>query len=324
MAQVLPWLRNLALVNNQWYQVITNQEGEIVETGFSKKSCAYLMFTFFIWGSVYIAGKLIAGDIPPYLLSCLRSVTGLVPLSIMSHKYWGVRIDKEDRKWFLMMGFLGYFVTLQMVQLGIYLTGASIAALVNSLTPVAVTIFAALILKEKITLIKCICLVLAIGGTIIISGGASGQNDIYGIICMIVAMCAFGLASVAMRKLSAKYPPILITMGAVLVGTCFNIPVGIYTALTQPVRITPLVVGAVLYLGFIGTGLSQFTWTKCLSMLPASTCSLFYPFQAVFSALLGTVLLGETFSSNFFFGFALISLDVALNGLEARRQAKAS
>jgi drug/metabolite transporter (DMT)-like permease len=297
---------------------MTNQS----ETGFSKIVCLYLLFTFFIWGSIYIAGKMIAGDIPPYLLACLRCVVGIFPLLYMSRKYWHMPIASGDWKWFILSGFLGYFITLQMVQLGIYLTGASVAALVNSLTPVAVTIFAAIILKEKITVVKCLCLALAIGGTVIISGGATGKNDIYGIIAALVAMSAFGFASVAMRRLTAKYPPILITMYSVAIGLLFNIPVGIYTALTQQVRITPLAIGALLYLGFVGTGLAQFTWAKCLSMLPASTCSLFYPFQAIFSALLGSVILGETFNSYFFVGLALISLDVVLNTWETQRLAK--
>ena len=75
-------------------------------------------------------------------------------------------------------------------------------------------------------------------------------------------------------------------------------------------------------MGIIGTGLAQFSWAKCLSMLPASTCSLFYPLQAIFSALLGSVILGETFTPYFFWGLALITLDILLNGWEANRLAK--
>ena len=52
----------------------------------------------------------------------------------------------------------------------------------------------------------------------------------------------------------------------------------------------------ILYLGITGTGLSQYTWSKSLSLLPASTCSLFYPLQALFSALLGALILSEQFS----------------------------
>ena len=75
----------------------------------------------------------------------------------------------------------------------------------------------------------------------------------------------------------------------------------------------------ILYLGFIGSGLAQFTWVKCLAILPASTCSLFYPLQPVFSALLGAVILGETFTSAFFVGLLLISIDVALSTWETKK-----
>jgi drug/metabolite transporter (DMT)-like permease len=44
--------------------------------------------------------------------------------------------------------------------------------------------------------------------------------------------------------------------------------------------------------------------------------------QPLFSALLGALLLHETFKPAFFAGLVLISLDVVLNTLETRRQAE--
>ena len=76
----------------------------------------------------------------------------------------------------------------------------------------------------------------------------------------------------------------------------------------------------VLYLGFAGSGVAQYTWTKCLSVLPASTCSLFYPLQAAFSAILGALLLKETFAPTFFLGMLLISADVVLSTWETTRK----
>ena len=74
-----------------------------------------------------------------------------------------------------------------------------------------------------------------------------------------------------------------------------------------------------LYLGLVGSALPQYTWTASLSMLPASTCSLFYPLQPAFSAILGALLLDETFKPAFFLGMLLISIDVVLSTLETRR-----
>lgn len=94
----------------------------------------------------------------------------------MARKHFGVKIDRADWKYFAGVGVMGYFLTIFLIQLGISLTGASMASLVNSVTPVGVTIFAALHLKEKITPTKVLCLVLALVGTFVITTGATGPG----------------------------------------------------------------------------------------------------------------------------------------------------
>lgn len=278
-----------------------------------------LFFTFFVWGSIYVAGKMISDDIPASLVACLRCVTAMLPLGFMSRRYRNIKIDRKDLKWFFLVGALGYFLTIQMIQLGIALTGASMASLINAMTPVAVTILAAIILKEKITPVKCLCLLLAITGTLIITQGAAGQGEIMGILVVLAGVVSFSAASVFMRRLTAKYPPVLVTTYGMAISLIFHIPVGVIAVLTKPVTMTPFAVAVILYLGFAGSGVAQYTWTKCLSLLPAGTCSLFYPLQPAFSALLGAWLLDETFSPAFYIGLLLISFDVVLNTIETRR-----
>lgn len=294
-----------------------------MERNSGKQAFGLLFLTFFIWGSIYVAGKMISDDIPASLVACLRCVSAMLPLGFMSRKYLKVQIDRQDYKWFFLVGALGYFLTIQMIQFGIALTGASMASLVNAMTPVAVTILAAVILKEKITPMKCLCLTLAIVGTVVITQGASGQSETLGIAMVLVGVVSFSAASVYMRRLTAKYPAVLVTTYSMAISLIFHIPVGIATISSHPVTFTPFTVGVLLYLGFAGSGVAQYTWTKSLSLLPASTCSLFYPLQPAFSALLGAWLLGETFSPAFFLGLFLISLDVVLNTIETRRLSRA-
>lgn len=284
-------------------------------------SLAYplLVFTFFIWGSVYVAAKLVSDALPPALLACLRCTTAMLPLLLMSRRYWGARIARSDWLPLFVVGGLGYFLTIQLVQVGILLTGASMAALINALTPVSVTLLAALLLKEPLTPVKCLCLLLALAGTVVITGGASSQGELLGTAVMLGSVVSWGFASVQMRRLTAKYPPVLVTTLGMAISLLFHLPVGLWSLLTQPTQFSAPVVGAVLYLGFIGSGVSQYTWTKCLSLLPASSCSLFYPLQAAFAALLGIWLLGERFTLSFLCGLLLISADVALNTWETRR-----
>lgn len=79
-----------------------------------------------------------------------------------------------------------------------------------------------------------------------------------------------------------------------------------------------------LYLGICTSGLAQFLWSRSLSLLPATTCSLFYPLQPVFSALLGVWFLGESFGPNFWWGLLLIGGDIVLNCLDGIHQQKAA
>ena len=287
-----------------------------------KQAYIYIFITFFIWGSVYVAGKIASSDLPSCMVASLRCVISMVPLWMMSRKYLPLRIEREDWKYFLLIGFLGYFYTIQSIQLGITLTGASMASLVNALTPVAVTIIAAVFLGERITPVKILCLILALLGTAVISSGAATKSEARGILVVLSGVVAFAAASVMMRRLTAKYPPVVVTCVSMTVSLLFHIPAGIGSALTQPFTVTPGAIAVLLYLGIAGSGLGQVTWTRALSMLPASTCSLFYPLQPLFSAVLGALLLHESFTPAFFIGLVLISLDVVLNTLETGRQAK--
>lgn len=282
-----------------------------------------LFLTFFLWGSVYVGGKLLTQELSPALVACLRCSAAMVPLLLMARPHLRTKVQREDWKYFILVGVLGYFLTIFLIQIGIALTGSAMASLINALTPVSVTILAALLLKETITPVKLLCLALALAGTAVITQGAGSQSELLGIAAVLISVVFWGFASVFMRRLTAKYPAVLVTTYGMAISLIFHIPAGILAYASQPVAFTPKIVLVVLYLGFFGSGVAQYTWTRCLSILPASTCSLFYPLQPVFAALLGAVILKETFTSTFAIGLALISLDVVLSTWETKKLAEA-
>ncbi|MBE6910882.1 MAG: DMT family transporter [Ruminococcaceae bacterium] len=280
---------------------------------------AYLFLTFFLWGSVYVAGKLGSAQIPPFLLSALRCAIATPVLLVMARRHLPVRIDPADRKLFLAVGVLGYYLTFDLVQLGVSLTGASTAALVNSFNPVAIMLLAAVFLKEKITPVKLLCLALAMTGTLVVAGGAHGKGETLGILSTLLATVTWGACAVCIRSLTAKYPAILVTAYGMAVSLLLHIPTGLIDALRRPPQLDLRAVLTVLYLALAGTAFAQFTWAKALAGFPAGTCSLFYPLQAVFSALLGAVVLNEKFTASFFIGLAFVAADVILSTWETTR-----
>ena len=183
-----------------------------------------LFVTFFIWGSVYVGGKMIADQIPAALLACLRCCTAMAPLLWMSRRFRGIKIAREDWKYFFIVGLLGYFLTIFFIQL------------INALTPVSVTILAALVLKEKITPIKVLCLVLALAGAIVITQGAGTQSETMGIVVVLSSVIFWGFASVHMRRLTSKYPAVLVTTYSMAISLLCHVPAGLISLATQPVE----------------------------------------------------------------------------------------
>lgn len=282
----------------------------------------YLLITFFCWGSLYVVNKFAMQSLPAPVVTGARSLVAVITLLGMARRIPHVKIAPEDRWSFVLLGGLGYYFTVLMTSVGTQLAGASMASLVNSLTPVCITIIAALLLKERITPVRIVCLVLALSGTYIVTTNASSGGQVLGVVLVLVAVVSWSFASTLMRKLTQKYNPLLVTLYGMSIGLALHIPTATISALTAPagsIHVTWQAVLAIVYMGSIGTGLAQSLWSRSLSLLEAGTCSLFYPLQPFFSVILGIVFLGERPGVRFFIGSVLIAADVIINCLYNRK-----
>lgn len=307
---------------------VWNKQGETtMKQDLKTTAGVYLMLlaTFFLWGSVYVAGKYLAGSIPSPFISAARACIGCLPLWLMARPYRAVKIEKADRKYFLLVGIMGYYLTFVINQLGVARAGASLSALINTVNPVTIALLAALILKEPIRRVQIVCLVLAIAGAWVVLAGAETGGQLLGLVLVLLSVLTWGIASVYIRRLTAKYPAILVTFYGMLISTVFHIPTAAFSAARAGgLPLSAHSVLLLLYLGICTSGLAQFLWSRSLSLLPATTCSLFYPLQPVFSALLGVWFLGESFGPNFWWGLLLIGGDIVLNCLDGIHQQKAA
>lgn len=281
-----------------------------------------LLATFFLWGSVYVAAKYLSGTMPSPFISASRAVIGCLPLYFMARPYKNIKIEKKDYKYFLIVGIMGYYLTFVINQLGVSMAGASLSALINTVNPVTIAVLAAVILKEPIRKVQIICLVLAIAGAWVVLAGAETSGQLLGLALVLLSVVTWGIASVYIRGLTAKYPAILVTFYGMLISTVFHIPTAAYAVAKNGMSLSAQSVLLLLYLGICASGLAQFLWSRSLSLLPATTCSLFYPLQPVFSAILGVVFLGEHFGWNFWLGLVLIGGDIILNCLDGMKQQK--
>jgi len=275
----------------------------------SKRNLAYLylLITFSAWGSLYVVTKFVLGKIPAFTVLELRFFFALIILYIFLIKSKPKKIERQDYKYLLAIGLLGGFLTNLGVTLGVKYSTASISSLINAMNPITIMIFSAIFLKEKITPRKVICVILAIIGVYVILGAGEGKEAVIGVMFSILAVVSWSLASIVMRMIAKKYSAIQITACYITIAFVFTMPM-VFSEIkaTPDIRFDLAAVLALIYMGAVCSALTNFLWNKSLSMLEASTCSMFYPLMPMVSALLGRIFLNEQINANFIIGAVLI------------------
>lgn len=290
----------------------------------------YLLLTFFAWGSLHAVNRYLVGyfDIfvilfTRYLLATIFSIAVIWIEIKKSQGKGGIRkklmvIEKPDIKYIVLIGIVGYVGAVVLQLLGTKYSNASISSVVNAINPLFIIIFAAIILKERITAKKVVCLILALLGTFIIGSNVTGTVT-FGVVFSGVAAMAWAAAAVITRKISFKYDTSVITFWALLLAGICLLPMAIVQIAKDGIGNIPWQawVGLV-YIGLISTGMANLLWNKSLSMMESGKCSLFYPLQPVIATILGVVFLGESLTVSFMIGFVIIVIGVVINAWEKK------
>ncbi len=270
--------------------------------------------TVFIWGSLYVASRLVLPGIPALLLLFLRfSISSILLISLARKKNHGRRLrhfQREDLGELLLVGFFGYFISNAALLFGIQYTSSSFSSLINAMNPVFISLFAVLLLKEKMSKKALISLVITVLGAAVIIGTPDGSLNPLGVGCCFFSVILWSFTTIHIKKLTAKYPPLMVTGYGMGIAAVFALPAALtYLSITHTeIRFSGTMVLPLLYICIVCTALSHAAWNYALSITPAARCASFYPVQPISSMLLGILLLHEKTSPNFFLGALLIIL----------------
>lgn len=273
-----------------------------------------------IWGGMYVVSKIVLDIIPPFSLVSLRLILGALTLAIVLLMRGFPKISSNQWWQVLGVGFVGYGVSLSLQFLGTKLSTAANGSLVTSATPAFVLIFAWLLLKEKITWLRSMALLLATLGVVAVIDPRSAQlnPDLFlGNLSLIGAAVTWALYSVLVRKTTQNIDVIPFSLIAFMGGLPVSVPVGVWEWQTLGVgEISLGVIGGVLFLGIISTALAMVLWNTAFAFVDASLASLTFFAQPVVGTLLGWLFLGEKITPLFLLGGLLIGLGLVISSRE--------
>lgn len=269
-----------------------------------------------IWGGMYVVSKVVLEIIPPFTLVTLRLLLGGLTLWLI-RIFRGENKIKSNQMWQVFgVGSIGYGISLGFQFVGTKLSTAANASLVTSVTPAFILVFAWIILRERITILRLIALLVSTLGVIAVIDPSTAELNptmFLGNLSLLAAALTWALYSVLIRIVTRKLDVLTVSLIAFLGGLPIVIPLGTWE-LSRTVlgSISLGTFEGILFLGIISTALAMYLWNTAFAILDASVASLTFFAQPVVGSLLGWFFLKETISPLFLLGGLLILVGLVL------------
>lgn len=275
-----------------------------------------------IWGGMYVVSKVVLEVIPPFALLASRLVLGFLALAaVILFRSANKTITRRQFWQSILVGVVGYGVSLGFQFTGTKLSTASNGSLITSATPVFVLLFAAWLLKEKISTLHILALAVSTLGVVAVIDPRAAEispSMFQGNILLFCAGLTWALYSVLVRKIASNGD--LLTSSAVMLlgGVPSAVIFGIREINMQGLgEITIGILGGILFLGIVSTAIAMFLWNYAFAQLPAAPASLTFFAQPAVGTVLGWLFLGEKITPLFLLGGVLIGVGILISTRES-------
>jgi len=252
-----------------------------------------------LWGLAFPLIRIGLEDFSPVMLAFLRFGIASVFLAAVVLLLFPLReiISVTRREWrpLLALGLL--YVTIPNVaqNIGLQTGTSSIASVIQSSGPVMTLLFAVILLKERMTVMKGLGTLVAISGTamLVAGDGISLENEGFvGNLLILLSAATYGLAWVSAKRMLQRNPPMLIIALSVVLGTVL---LGLAVPLEPGAAANFDVTSAsnLVVLGVLCAGLSSVLYLRSLEWQEVSRMAFLIYLMPVFASLFAWILTDE-------------------------------
>lgn len=287
-----------------------------------------LILASLFWGANSVVGRAIAESIPPISISFWRWLIAFLVLLPFTGRALVRALPVIRQHWRLLFAYVvfGTAGCNAISYSAMHFTTAINVALINSTTPIYVMVLSFLLFRDRITGAQGLGLVLSLFGILaILSAGTLETFRTFslnvGDLMMLVAMALWGSYTALLRKKPAGLEPLVFV--TILVGLSAFVLLPLYLVERQVVgtfALTPGNLAAILYAGTLPAVVAMMFWNRGVAAIGANRASPYIHLMPVFTTLLATVFLGESFGWHHAVGITAILSGV---WLASRKQAKA-
>ncbi|MEP7158885.1 MAG: EamA family transporter [Chloroflexota bacterium] len=291
-----------------------------------------LGIVYVVWGSTYLAIRVVVETMPPLLSGGTRHVVaGLIIFAILIARRGPGALRLRRGEW-LGAGLIGLALLLGgngLVMLGERDVPSGLTALIVAVVPLCVVVLRR-IFGERVALGTIIGVVVGFAGVavLIIPEGVSGNVNFLGMLMIVGASFSWSVGTYFSKRLQLPHDPLASTGVQMVVGGLALLVVGGLTGETGLIRPEHFSTASVLSLGYLivfGSVLAYTAYTWVLIHASVSRVSTYAYVNPVVAVALGALLLNEKIDTTMIVGAAMILVAVWLViRTESRRAAQSA
>lgn len=266
-----------------------------------------LILAMVIFGTIGVFRKYI--PISSTLIALIRGVIGSAFLYLvvkLSRKQISFSSFKENWLYLILSGgFIG-FNWILLFEAYNY-TSVAVATLCYYMAPVIVLLLSPIILKERLTVRKSVCILCAIIGMFFISGvfSVGGIPNVRGVLLGLGAATLYAFVVLLNKKIKiiSYFDKTIFQLS---VASLVLLPYALFTVDFEVISFDIRSIILLMFVGIVHTGISYYLYFGSMSELPAQTVALYSYIDPIVAILLSAVLLREGFGFQEVIGTVLI------------------
>jgi len=278
-----------------------------------------LLIVYIVWGSTYLAIRVVVGTMPPLLSAGVRFVIAAAILFAYVALRHGISSLKLSRSEWLGVGFVGLALLLGgngLVMLGERDVPSGLAALIVAVIPLYVVLLR-FIFRERVAVATVLGVLIGFAGVavLIVPRGIDGSVAIGGMLLLLLAPLSWSIGTYFSKRVDLPGDYLVSTGAQMLVGGAALLVVGLLVGeagLVKPETFSMDSLLALAYLIVFGSVIAYTAYTWLLQHAPVSRVATYAFVNPVVAIILGTVLINEEINATMIIGAAMIVVAVAI------------
>lgn len=281
----------------------------------------------FFWGGNAVAGKFLAGSLPPVTISFIRLALGVLIMSPVIIRLFKREMGalRENFKMLVFLAVTGVIGFNLLIYWALNYTSAINATLLNSTSPLFIFLLSALLIGEKMELKYWVSMAISFIGVLFVITHGSIERMIalqfnMGDLIMVLAVISWALYSIYIKKLSVKMPSLAIFGFTLAIGFVLMIPaVAVELAFVPVNALTLGEWSALFYIGIFPSICSFLLWNRAVAMIGPSKASISLNLIPVFGAGAAFLVLGEVITLPQVIGGCLVFIGIFITSFTKKK-----